>query len=93
MQKLVLKTIGKERKVPLIYEKALEFLDRKAKNRTKSGIIRFSDVYLIFAWYMRLNKAETRIFLKELENYGLIEIIPYNGIRIRKNTQFAGGEK
>jgi hypothetical protein len=66
----------------IVHEKTVKILNR-CKNRTPSGIIRFPEVYHTLSWMLHLNKREAKKFLKELENCGLIEIVPFNGIRIR----------
>jgi len=67
---------------PSIVHKKSIYILKQCKNKTISGIIRFSEVYRTLSWMFHLNKHEAREFIKELEHYGLIEIIPYHGIRI-----------
>jgi len=79
---MILAQVGKEEEIPKIFLKAVQILDEKAKYRTVSGIIRFSEVYFILGTYFRLTKSEARDFLKHLARAGLIEVVPFNGIRI-----------
>ena len=65
----------------IVHKKAVKILNR-CKDKTPSGIIRFPDVYHTLSWMFHLNKRESRKFIKELENYGFIKIVPFNGIRI-----------
>jgi Mn-dependent DtxR family transcriptional regulator len=55
--------------------------------RTKGGIIRFPDVFLAFSWQLRLKKRESKALLRELEDLGLIEVIPFHGIRLREREE------
>ncbi len=65
----------------VVHKKAVKILNR-CKDKTPSGIIRFPEVYHTLSWMLHLNKREARRFIKELENYGLVKVIPFNGIRI-----------
>jgi hypothetical protein len=64
----------------ILHRKALYYLSRCSK--THSGIIRFPEVYRTLSWLLHLNKTEAKEFLKELQRAGVIELIPFNGIRI-----------
>ena len=66
----------------IVHKKAVKILNRR-KNKTPSGIIRLPEVYHTLSWMLHLNKREARKFLRELEGHGLIELIPFNGIRIK----------
>ena len=65
----------------VVHKKAVKILNR-CKDKTPSGIIRFPEVYHTLSWMLHLNKREARRFIKELENYGFVKVIPFNGIRI-----------
>ena len=67
--------------ISIVHQKAIKTLQR-SKNKTVSGIIRFPEVYRTLSWLFHLNKREAREFLKELRRAGLIEVVPFNGIRI-----------
>ena len=82
--RMILAQVGKEEEIPKIFLKAVRILDEKAKHRTVSNIIRFSEVYFILGTYFRLTKSETRDLLRHLARIGLIEVVPFNGIRIKK---------
>jgi hypothetical protein len=64
----------------VVHHKALYYLSRCPK--TSSGIIRFPEVFRTLSWLLHLNRTEAREFLKELQRAGVIELVPFNGIRI-----------
>lgn len=74
--------IEEKKQVPKFLVKATKLLDEKAKNRTRSGIIRFGEVYRILSPYFRLTRGEVWDLLTAMENAGLVQIVPHNGVRI-----------
>jgi hypothetical protein len=55
--------------------------------QSKSGILSFKDVRRVLSWHFHLGKDESWCLFKELEFLGLCEIVPYHGIRIRKEVR------
>jgi hypothetical protein len=64
----------------VVERKVLSYLSRCPKSR--SGIISFKHVFRTLSWLFHLDKDEAWQFLKELRELGLVEIVPYRGIRI-----------
>ena len=87
MKKLTLrayKSKGYEGCPSVVHKKAISTLKRrKCKNKPPSEVIRLPDVFHTLSWLFHLNKREAWVFIKELERYGLIQLIPYQGVRIR----------
>jgi len=69
-------------------EGRLSTVDRKILARlakcykSKAGIISFKEVFRTLSWLFHLNKQEAWSFLREMQEKGIIQIIPYKGIRI-----------
>jgi len=64
----------------VVQRKVLLYLSRCPKSRT--GIISFKHVFKTLSWLFHLDKDEGWQFLRELREEGVIEIVPYRGIRI-----------
>jgi len=75
------KTVGGSRNRLNILER--KFLARiKKEQHTKTGVVKFPHVFSVASWLFRLNKRETWLLLRELEEKGVIELIMGHGVRI-----------
>ena len=69
-------------------DESLSTADRKILSRlaechkSKTGIISFKEVFRTLAWLFHLNKRESWLFLKEMQEKGAIQIVPYRGVRL-----------
>jgi|Deesub1362A_J573_1020465.scaffolds.fasta_scaffold01370_7 hypothetical protein len=68
------------RGLSVVYCKILQYLAQCPKSR--SGIISFKDVFRLLSWLFHLNKRESWIVLREMQNLEALEIIPFRGVRI-----------
>ncbi|GEM_PF-6963413 len=64
----------------VVHRKVLSYLSRCPKSRT--GIISFKHVFRTLSWLFHLDKEEGWQFLRELRGLGIVEIVPYRGVRI-----------
>ncbi len=64
----------------VVQRKVLSYLSRCPKSRT--GIISFKHVFRTLSWLFHLDKEEGWQFLRELRGLGIVEIVPYRGVRI-----------
>jgi len=78
--KALLLGANKTQPLHVFYAKILEALNRQPKER---GLIRFPDVFLALSWF-HFAKSEAWLLLRELVELGMITIVPYNGIKIKK---------
>ena len=67
----------------VIHEKIVSKINEKCY-KNGSGIISFKDAGLITSHYLRLKKADMHVFFSEMQRLGLIEIVPYHGVRVLK---------
>lgn len=73
--------------IPPQYKKVLKRLQEYPYKRRE--IIPYAVVYSLFGSCLRFSKNSTVEVLAELEKQGVIEIVPYNGIRILKDGRSA----
>ena len=71
----------------LLYKKTLKIIQDKATSKgiIKNSIIPFPLVFSTLSWYLHLAKNESFELFQEFKGAGLIEIVPYHGIRITKH--------
>jgi hypothetical protein len=56
-------------------------------------ILRFPNVFYDLGMYFHLSKDETKIVLSELSKRGLIQLVPFNGIKILSSEGYGNGEE
>ncbi len=74
--------------IPSQYKNVLKRLREYPYKR--NGLIPYAIVYSLFGSCLRFTKNSTVAVLTELERQGVIEIVPYNGIRILKGGRLRG---
>lgn len=70
----------------VVVDKALFLLDKHA-TKSSNGFIRLPEVRRVWSWLLHLSAEEVYLFLKELEEAGLVSRLNSHGIRILKNQE------
>lgn len=58
---------------------------QKLQERAVDGRLGFPDAKLVFSWIFHLDRREAWALMRELEQAGYIEIVPYRFIRIKRD--------
>lgn len=77
---------GYKPRASVVESKAVHSLNKHA---TKSGgdIISYKECKRVFSWLYHINTDEVFLFLRELEERGLLVQVPGHGVRILKNQE------
>jgi hypothetical protein len=81
----------KDKGLSVVHRKALHYLRRCPK--TPSGIVRFPEVFRTLSWLLHLNRGEARELLKELVALGVVELVPFHGVRIIAAEEVENGRR
>lgn len=70
--------------LPLLYRKALDFIVRHAERKgvVKNGIVPYPEIYHPLSTMMHLGKDDAVEVFEELRGAGLVEVVPFHGIRL-----------
>jgi hypothetical protein len=68
-------------KAGIAHRKALRLLRRHAPKAGR-GIVPFPAARQVLSWLFHLDKEESRLFLQEMEEFGLLRVHPYRGVRL-----------
>jgi len=73
--------------LPLLSRKAINTIEKHAVRNgvIKNGIIPFPQVYHTLSTMFHLSKDDSVGVVEELKEAGLLEVVPYHGIRIVKS--------
>lgn len=67
----------------IAHKKALQLIGSHA-TPSRSGIIGFKDVFKVLGWLYHLTRNESKTLIKEMEAAGLVEFVPFHGVRIKE---------
>lgn len=81
----IIATANKVESLPVLYQKALYFIQSHAERKgyKKNGIIPFPEIYQTLTTMLHLGKEDAIKVFDELKEAGLLEIVPFHGIRIK----------
>lgn len=76
-----------DKPLPCLYRKAVFFIEAHAKRKgvIKNGIVPYPDAYHTLSTMFHLGKDEAIELFEELKGIGILEVVPFHGIRIIKN--------
>lgn len=79
----------KSEPLPLLYLKAIDIIEKHAirKGIIKNRIVPFPQIHHTLSTMFHLSKQDSKKVLYELKEAGLLEIVPYHGIRLLKTKR------
>lgn len=74
-----------DKTLPLLYRKVIDEIEGRARRKGIIRYIPYPEVYHTLSWWFHLNKKEALELFDELKAAGILEVVPFHGIRIIKN--------